>query len=150
MTLDDMRRVLAAVSVFEYRLGNPNLAVLQAWHAVLGDLDVNDALEAVRRYYATQTERIMPGHIRAGVEQIQAERRRHQPAPARALPSRFEEDPGRQQRLERGPATLRQVLGPVLERIAASQQQLPSAMDQLRELTGPIDFDHAIEGEVIK
>lgn len=150
MTLDEMKRVMATIAVFDYRFGTPNENVLKGWWHLLADLDVNDAVQAVLRYYAVHTERIMPGHIRAGVEQIQAERRRHQPAPARALPSRFEEDPGRQQRLERGPATLRQVLGPVLERIAASQQQPPSAMDELRALTGPIDFDHAIEGEVIK
>lgn len=150
MTLDDMRRVMAAVAVFEYRFGTPNPAVLHAWHSVLADLDADDAVEAVRRYYAVHTDRIMPGHIRAGVMEIRAERRRNQPAPERALPSRFEEDINRDVRMQRGAATARGVLGPLLETIAARQKQLPSAMDELRALTaGPDVVDAEIVGEEV-
>ncbi|MFI1194057.1 hypothetical protein ACH4T9_12480 [Micromonospora sp. NPDC020750] len=149
MTLDDMRRVMAAVAVFEYRFGTPNAAVLQAWHAAIGDLDAGDAVEAVRRYYAVQTDRIMPGHIRQGVNAIRAERRRNQPAPARELPSRFEDDINRKVRMDAGAATLRQVLEPLLGHIAATRPELPSAMNELRALTSaPADLDDVVKGEV--
>lgn len=149
MILDEMGRVMAAVAVFEYRFGNPSMDVLQAWHSVLADLDVNDAVEAVRRYYAVNTDRIMPGHIRAGVKEIQAERRRAQPSEVRALPSRFEDDVNREVRMERGAASVKEVLGPLLEHVARSRPELPSAMDQLRELTAaPADLD-TVDGEVV-
>ncbi|MFI7073602.1 hypothetical protein [Micromonospora sediminicola] len=147
MTLDDMRRVMAAVAVFEYRFGSPNKDVLKAWHAAIGDLAADDAVEAVRRYYAVNTDRIMPGHIRAGVREIAAERRRLAPSEVRALPSRFEDDINREVRMERGSASVREVLGPLLEHVARSRPELPSAMDELRELTaGPAD----VGGEVVE
>lgn len=151
--MDDMRQVMAAVAVFEYRFGKANPDVLKAWHAAIGDLDAADAVEAVRRYYAVHTDRIMPGHIRAGVKDIQAERRRHTPAPARALPSPFEQDPELERRSGRGAESARQALGPVLELIAAKQAALPSAMDELRALTaGPDSPDDGTvyEGEVVR
>lgn len=147
MTLDEMKRVLAAVALAEYRFGTPNRDVLKWWHELIGDLDVDDALEAVRRYYAVHTDRIMPGHIRTGVNEIRAEQRRHQPAPERALPSRFEPDINRDVRMRRGAATAKGVLGPLLETIAARQKALPSAMEELRALTAGPDV---IDAEIIE
>ncbi len=90
----------------------------------------------------------MPGHIRAGVKELQAERRRLQPSEVRALPSRFEDDVNRVVRMERGAASVKEVLGPLLEHVARSRPELPSAMDQLRELTaGPAD--DVLDGEVL-
>ena len=84
------------------------------------------------------------------VKDIQAERRRHQPSAPRALPSRFEDDINREVRMATGAGSLRQVLEPLLGHIAASRPELPSAMDQLRELTaGPAFGDEVVEGEVM-
>jgi hypothetical protein len=153
VTPDEIVDVLGRCALFDYRFSKPDAKVAVAWFAVLRDLDVNDALEAVVRYYADNTDRIMPAHIRQGVKAIQAERRRHQPAPARELPSRFEEDINRQVRMKQGAASLRQILEPLVGHVAATRPELPSAMDELRALTaGPhIDNDDdPIEGEVIR
>lgn len=152
MTLDETRRVMAAIALYEYRFGNANENVLKGWWDLLSDLDVDDAVLAVRRYYAVHTDRIMPGHIRAGVKDIRAERRQRTPVPERALPSRFEDDINRDVRMERGAATARGVLGPLLETIAARQKQLPTAMDELRALAaGPNVVDaEVVDGEVFE
>lgn len=144
MTPGDVARLLAHCNLYDNRFGQPSVEVVAAWYKTLNDLDVDDAIEAVARHYSESTERIMPAHIRQGVRAIREERRRNEPAPARALPSRFEDDMGRQVRLKRGVSTIRGVLGPLLEHMAAQRPQLPSAFDELRALTtGPavIDLD---------
>jgi hypothetical protein len=57
-------------------------------------------------------------------------------------------------RVDRGGASARQVLGPLLEHLAErSQRELPSAMQGLRELTAgpqwPAEDDDVVEGEVL-
>lgn len=152
MTLDETKRVLAAIALYEYRLGKPDKDVLEGWWQVLADLDVDDAVAAVVRYYAVNTDRIMPGHIRAGVKEIRAERRRREPSEALALPSRFEQDLNRAAHIERGVATVRQILGRYTEHLAAQRTKLPSALEQLRELTSGAEVidlgeDDVVEGE---
>jgi hypothetical protein len=58
-----------------------------AWLGAVRDLPYADAREAVAAHYAVSTERIMPGHVRAGVKAIRAERiaRSMIPAPDPAL-----------------------------------------------------------------
>lgn len=45
-----------------------------AWHQVLGDLDPNDAQQAIADYYANTREWIMPSDIRKRVKAIRAAR----------------------------------------------------------------------------
>ena len=150
MTPDEITDVLGRCALFDYRFRKADAKVAVAWYTLLHDLDLHDALEAVGRYYADNTDRIMPAHIRHGVKAIQEERRRNQPVPERALPSRFEPDFNRDVCMERGAATVRGVLGPILETIAARQKQLPSAMDELRALTaGPDVVDAVIVAEEV-
>jgi hypothetical protein len=51
--------------------------MVKAWHAILGDLDANDCLEALRTYYRESTDGrwIMPGHIVQRVRTIMLRRR---------------------------------------------------------------------------
>lgn len=150
MTPGDVARVLSACALYDYRTIEAH--DVAAWYEVLGDLDANDTLEAVKRHYRDSTDRAMPAHLRARVKEIRAERRRQQPHEARALPSRFEtDDMGRRVRLERGAATARQVLGPLVEHLAAQRDELPAAaMRELRAITagpgwvadGDADTDH--------
>lgn len=149
MTPGDAARVLGACALYDNR--TVGVADAAAWHKVIGDLDVADALEAVARHYAESTDRIMPAHVRRGVKQIREERRRvSERSEVLALPSRFEDDMDRQVRMKRGAASARQVLAPLVAHLAErSGRELPSAMEQLRELTGPVlDDDAVVDGEV--
>jgi len=59
-----------------------------AWLQVIGDLDYADARAAVLAHYGgLATERMMPGHVRAGVRKIRADRiaRSQIPAPPASL-----------------------------------------------------------------
>jgi hypothetical protein len=83
---------------------------------------------------------MMPAHVRQGVKAIRKERKRHEPHEARTLPSRFEDDMGRQVRIERGAASARDVLAPLLEHLAARSDASAavSALEELRAITaGP-------------
>lgn len=138
MTPGDAARVLGACALYDNRtVGTADAA---AWFKVIGDLDAADAIEAVTRHYADSTDRIMPAHIRRIVKQIREERRRESARhEVRELPSRFEDDMGRQVRIKQGAASVREVLGPLVEHLAQqSQRELPSAVDELRAITaGP-------------
>lgn len=135
MTPGEVVAVLTACAMFDHRrVGEADAA---AWHAVIGDLDVADALEAVRRHYRDSTDRAMPAHIRAQVRTIRAERRKGT-SDALALPSPFEADMGRRVRVERGLAGARGVLGALTAHWAAKSPPPVGAMQQLREITaGP-------------
>lgn len=144
----DAARVLGTAAMYDYRTVGP--LDVAAWFKVIGHLDLEDALEAVARHYADSTERIMPAHINRIARQIREERdRREEKSAPRALPSRFEDDINREVRMEQGAATVKQVLGPLLEHVARSRPELPSAMDQLRELTAGPSGD-VVEGEVCR
>lgn len=56
-----------------------------AWAQVLGDLPYTDAQNAVTAHYATETRRIMPADVRAGVRRIRRDRLDH--ADATFVPS---------------------------------------------------------------
>jgi hypothetical protein len=152
VTPGEVSRLLAACAMFDFRTVEEPDA--EAWHLVIGDLDYEEAMEAVRRHYADSTDRMMPAHIRQGVKALRQARRRQEPHPIRELPSRFERDMGEQVRVARGAATVRDVLGPVLEHIArqsAGQPAAVSAIDQLRAITAGPGWDtDTIDGEVIE
>jgi hypothetical protein len=82
-----------------------------AWHEDIGDLDFDDAREALRRHFRESTDRLMPAHIRRLVRTIREERRRLEAKAApRQLPGRFETDTDRDARKARGMAKVRAVL----------------------------------------
>jgi len=138
MTPGDTARVLGACALYDNR--TTGIADAAAWHAVIGDLDYDDAMEAVRRHYRDSTDRIMPAHVRRLVKEIRAERRKGEVV--RALPGRYDpaDDMERQVRMARGQATVAQVLEPLAAHLAEKRKALPqrSAMDELRAITpGP-------------
>ncbi len=47
---------------------------VEAWHAVIGDLDYNDALKALAVHYADSTDWSMPAHIRHAVRRTREAR----------------------------------------------------------------------------
>lgn len=75
MTPGDAARLLTKAAAFDQRtIGESDVL---AWHEAIGDLNADDAMMAVTRFYSTVTDgRLMPGHVRTLVGEIQRERRR--------------------------------------------------------------------------
>lgn len=154
MTPGDAARVLAACATFDNRKvrGPEGEQLAEAWFSVIGDLDFLDAIEAVRRHYRDSAEWMMPVHVRRGVAAIKAERRQKQPAPARAIPSRFEKDPEKAARAKRGAEIPRTALAAVFEKIAleSGSPAARSAVEELRASTQGVkwtDRDDSQEGD---
>lgn len=80
MTLEETIDLLGTCAGFDQRTIGRTDAV--AWHAVLGDLPLNDSQAAVIIYYRDNRERIMPADIRKRVLAIRRERLEHSPPPA--------------------------------------------------------------------
>lgn len=57
------RTVLAAASLFDPRIREPDQAVIRAWAAILGDIDPQAALAAVKSHYTTEVRPVMPADI---------------------------------------------------------------------------------------
>ncbi|MGA3524191.1 hypothetical protein [Melissospora conviva] len=147
----EMVEVLTKCALFDGR--TPTETETALWMETIGDLDHQDAMAAVSLHYRENTDYIRPGHIFKLVKQMQASRRREQPQPhpVRKLPSRFEQDANREVGMARGGAQVREVLAQVLPRLAAKsgRPELPSAIQQLREITaGPDWVDADMNGEV--
>lgn len=74
--LDTAKAVLAKASLYDQTFSTPDLGVAVAWSEVLGQTNRDDALAVVATHYATETRRIMPADIVAGVKRIRTERLR--------------------------------------------------------------------------
>lgn len=133
MTPGEAARLLAGAAMFDYR--KIEKADAQAWHFVIGDLDFEDAMEALRRHYAESTERLMPAHIRQGVRAIRDARDRQTHSEALALPSRFEDDEDRAERARRGAVQVHEVIAELAGRMQQRADVPEDAMDRLREIT---------------
>ncbi len=134
MTPEDTAKLLAAAAMFDYRKADRDDILM--WHSVIGDLNYDDAIEAVKHHYAQSTDRLMPAHVRQGVKAIRDERERLKPSEARQLPSRFETDADRALRAERGSERVRDALGVLAQRMQDRAEHVPGeALEQLREIT---------------
>lgn len=60
---DTARAILAAASLIDPRIREPDPAVIRAWAVVLGDIDRPAALNAVRDHYRTETRPLMPADV---------------------------------------------------------------------------------------
>jgi hypothetical protein len=135
----DAARVLASCMMFDGRQmpEDPDMAkdMALAWYSVIGDLELVDALEAVRRHYMASRKWAMPADIREGVAALKKERSQalEQPNELRALPSRFEQDVDRHVRAKRGADSARSALHSVFE-VMALKNGSPAAMNALEEL----------------
>jgi hypothetical protein len=74
MTDQEILTVLAKASAFDGR--HPDAAMAAAWLEAIGDLPFEDTLQAVVDHYATSTDWVKPGHLRALVKKARAERLR--------------------------------------------------------------------------
>lgn len=113
MTRSEIALMLGAAAARDQRtIGEADVL---AWHEDLGDLDFEECREAVSRHYRESVDRIKPAHVRRHVRIIREERRAH--AEIRELPSRFENDADRDERIARNKTRI----AAVLKQIAAKR-----------------------------
>lgn len=72
MKKSEVLKLLTIASAFDSR--RPTDEQVDAWFAVIGDLDYGDAERAVREHFRESISWMLPGHVVAGVRAIQAER----------------------------------------------------------------------------
>jgi hypothetical protein len=112
MNRSEIALLLGAVAARDRRtIGEADVL---AWHEDLGDLGFDEARAAVSRHFRDTTEYLMPAHIRHHVKVIRAENRKA--AEVRELPSRFETDDERDERIRRNVAKIRKLLAGLAER----------------------------------
>lgn len=157
MNPGEMARVLTKAAAFDQRtIGE---ADVMAWYDAVGQLDYDDAMTAVSRHYATNTDRIMPAHLRAEVLAIRNERAAQQQHEIRALPSKFEYDPERNERIREGIRKLAEGWGvptdddgsdPHVAALARARRERKSKMPEPRRRRDPsakpIDLDKVTDG----
>lgn len=125
MTRSEIALLLGAAAARDQRTVGE--ADVLAWHEDLGDLDLADARDALRRHYRESTDRIMPAHVRRLVKIIKDERRAA--GIVRALPpGKHQDDPEREARIAKN----RGKVQAVLQQIAAKR----SIPDDQPVLTG--------------
>lgn len=139
MDKSDVVLLLAFAGTYDYRKTGD--ADIEAWYLAVGDLDFEDAKQAVVAHYRSTDVRMMPFHVRQGVKAIRAERRRQEPSEALELPSPFEEDMNRQVRMEAGAAQVRDVLAAITSHLESKSPAPVSAMEQLRAITAGPEWD---------
>jgi hypothetical protein len=95
MNLRETAKVLAKAAAFDQRTVGE--ADVLAWHETIADLDAEDALAAVTRWYRDRADRLMPSHLREAVALVRADRRRSArlKAEQEAAENRPEQAPGR-------------------------------------------------------
>lgn len=123
--------ILAAAAARDLRTVGE--ADVLAWHEDLEDITYPEAREALKRYYRDHTDRIMPAHIRQLVRIIRDEQRRQSGHEVRALPSRFEDDDTRDQRLSGGAELCRQALAAALKPKDEEPAEPLSPSDEIRQ-----------------
>lgn len=79
MTLTETAKVLGLIGVVDNR--NVDQATIAAWHDLIGPLDFDDALAAVRDHRRVSTAYLLPAHVIGGVRSIRAARLAAQPDP---------------------------------------------------------------------
>lgn len=72
MNREETANLLTAMAALDRR--TIGAADVIAWQGLLTDVDFGDALEAVKRHYAEQTDWMMPAHVRRLVRDIVRER----------------------------------------------------------------------------
>ncbi len=62
MNKTEMAQLLTIASAIDNRKLSPE--AVEAWHMVIGDIDIEVAVEAVKQHFDTSTEYLIPNHIR--------------------------------------------------------------------------------------
>lgn len=135
MTPEDVVDVLSFASAYDARtVGQVDV---MAWHKVIGRWDRDEACEAVARHFTESRERVMPADVIRHIKGIREEQRREQHSDALALPSRWEDDPDRDERAKAARERLhREVLAPLAQKRsverALREQETNEAIESAR------------------
>lgn len=132
MNLAEANRLLTYVASVDGRRIDD--ATVIAWHSIVGDLHLADCMEAVRRHFANSKDWLMPAHVREAAIKLRDERRpKHE---VLSLPSRFEFDEERTNRVRQGIALAVRALDMAAERrpraIEARERPSPTPSDLIR------------------
>ncbi len=79
MDIQQTARLLALVQIGDNR--RVDRAVVAAWHDLVHDLPLDDALDAVRAHRRESTDYLLPAHVIAGVRRIRGARLAAAPPP---------------------------------------------------------------------
>lgn len=159
MNLAETARVLAWAAAYDRRtVGEMDV---QAWHKACGDLDVDDALEAVTRWYADRADWLMPSHLREAVRLVRADRARAErikareqaeacavPAPRRPYDALTEAEQATLRDLSKGLLERWPPVGELVGERYFAAQPVAIEVDDRRIVYGPMG--HAIEGETVE
>lgn len=63
MNIGQTAAVLAKVQLVDNRAAEDQELLLREWHDIIGDLDFEDAIAAVREHRRTSTEYLQPAHL---------------------------------------------------------------------------------------
>jgi hypothetical protein len=130
MTRSEIALLLGAIAGRDQRtIGEADVL---AWHEDLGDLDFEQARAAVSRHFRETEARIMPAHIRRHVRVIRDENRRA--AEVREIPSRFEDDDDRNDRIRRNIAQIRADLAEMAARLSVPDEPQPQEITRSDEI----------------
>lgn len=130
MNRSEIALLLGAVAARDRRtIGETDVL---AWHEDLGDLGFDEARAAVSRHFRESTDYLMPAHIRQHVKVIRAEQRKA--AEVRELPSRFETDDERDERIRRNVAKIRELLADMAARHSVPDVGIDTPADPSEEI----------------
>jgi len=76
MNAEQVAAVLAKIQLVDNRETDDKGLVLREWVHLIGDLDFDDAIEAVRMHRRNSSEYLQPHHVRERVRSIVARRER--------------------------------------------------------------------------
>lgn len=140
-TLADAYELLAVAQSFDRRTVGDFDA--ESWRRTMHGLTLEDCKQAIVEHYTTSTDWCMPGHVRAGVKRIRADRIER--APYDAIPDADPDDPIAYQRALRAgltrtadgteaPRDLRAVSSVFRTVPAASLAAIEAAQDAVRRI----------------
>lgn len=72
MNYEEVGKVLAKIKIIDNR--KVDEIVIREWHDIIGGLNFEDAIAAVKTHRQTSTDYLMPAHVVIGAQQIAATR----------------------------------------------------------------------------